>query len=122
MYRIVIYFLTLIVFSASCNKVKEPVEIIKSAISVIDTIEAIIYKQTLIRTNPRNPEEIIQREREFYYKKLHTDSLIGAEAHISYFDNGFILYEDIYNGEILIRKNNRDSTALIYDLINYSLF
>jgi hypothetical protein len=122
MYRIIIYFLTLIVFSTSCNKVKEPVEIITSAISAIDTIETIIYKQTLVRTNPRNPEEIIQRERMFYYKKLNSDSLIGAKAHIYYFDNGFILYEDIYNGETLIRKNNRDSTALRYDLIKYPDF
>ena len=106
----------------SCNKTKNPIEIITSAISAIDTIETIIYKQTLIRTNPRNPEEVIQREREFYYKKLHSDSLIGAKAHIFYFDDSFILYEDIYDGERLIRKNNRDSSAILYDLIRYPEF
>jgi len=37
-------------------------------------------------------------------------------------DKENVIYEDIYDGDRLIRKNNKDSVARIYDLIKYPEF
>lgn len=37
-------------------------------------------------------------------------------------DKENVIFEDIYDGNKLIRKNNREGTARVYDLIKYSEF
>jgi hypothetical protein len=59
-----------------------------------------------------------------YFKRLKTDSIVGVKGHwYMYIDNKeHVIYEDIYDGNRLLRKNNRDSVVLIYDLIKYPEF
>lgn len=107
---------------ALCETERDPVRIIQKTISSIDTISSISYNQHLVRTNPQNTDEIIERDRSFLYKKLPNDSITGAKAHIYYYSEGITVFEDIYDGNFLIRKNNYDSTASFYDLIKYPEF
>ena len=103
----------------SCNQEKDPIKIIQNTINSIDTINTIYYQQKQIRGNTENIENVVQKERTFYYERLKTDSLIGAKAHIYFFDSTYVFLEDIYDGNKLIRKHNRDSSARVYDLIKY---
>lgn len=121
-YLISIVMITLI--SNSFKNMDEPNEIIQMTIDNIDTIVTIYYKQDMVRTNPRNVKETISRYREMYFKKLAQDSIVGVKGHwYMYVDNKVnIIYEDIYDGNILIRKNNRDSTARIFDLDKHPEF
>ena len=114
-----IYFCFLLLLFVSCKQEKDPIEIIKNTISSIDTIITINYRQTQLRGNTKNIENIAQKERIFYYERLKTDSIIGAKAHIYFFDSTYIFHEDIYDGNKLIRKHNRDSSVRVYDLIKY---
>ncbi len=116
--RYTFLYLLLLLF-ASCNQEKKPIEIIKNTISSLDTINTIYYRQTQLRGNTDDFENITQKERIFYYKKLDYDSIIGAKAHIYFLDSTYIFLEDIYDGNKLIRKHNRDSSARVYDLIKY---
>ena len=117
-YRFTSFYFLLLLF-VSCNQEKDPTEIIQNTISSIDTINTIYYRQTQLRGNTENIENLTQKERSFYYERLESDSIIGAKAHIYFFDSTYIFLEDIYDGNKLIRKHNRDSSARVYDLIKF---
>jgi hypothetical protein len=121
--RIFSIIIALIVF-VSCNKSETAIGILSKTISTIDTIETIYYKQDMSRTNPRNTNETIQRYREMYFKRLISDSIVGVKGHWYMYVNDAenVTFEDIYDGDRLIRKNNRDSVARIYDLVKYPDF
>ena len=103
------------------NNNKTASEILQTTINTIDTIETIYYKQDMARTNPRNINETIFRYREMYFKRLLSDSIVGVKGHWYMYINDKlnVVYEDIYDGNVLIRKNNKDSLASIYDLVKY---
>lgn len=115
--------INLIVFM-SCNKSETAIDILSETINTIDTIETIYYKQDMSRTNPRNANDTIQRYREMYFKRLISDSIVGVKGHWYMYidDKENVIYEDIYDGDRLIRINNRDSVARIYDLVKYPDF
>lgn len=119
-----IIILNVLVLFVSCNKNETAIDILSQAINTIDTIETIYYKQDMSRTNPQNPRDTIQRYREMYFKRLISDSIVGVQGHWYMYvnDKVNVIYEDIYNGNRLIRKNNRDSIARIYDLIKHPEF
>ncbi|MEN8225094.1 MAG: hypothetical protein ABFS05_07005 [Bacteroidota bacterium] len=114
-----IYIYLLLVFITSCNKEIVPIEVMQKTISSIDTINTIHYQQTQFIGNTGNAENVAQKERSFYFERLKPDSIIGAKAHIYYYDRSYIFLEDIYDGSKLIRKLNRDSSARVYDLLKY---
>ena len=103
----------------SCNQEKDPIKVIQNTINSIDTINTIYYQQTQIRGNTGNIENVAQKERSYYYERLRSDSIVGAKAHIYFFDSTYVFLEDIYDGNKLIRKHNRDSSARVYDLLKY---
>jgi hypothetical protein len=115
--------IVLIVFT-SCKEKETALEILQKTINSIDSIETIYYKQEMTRTNPRNINDTIFRYREMYFKRLITDSIVGVKGHWYMYveDKENIVYEDIYDGNRVIRKNNRDSIAIVYDLIEYPAF
>lgn len=117
-YKVKLFYF-LLLFLVSCNLEYDPAKIIQNTISSIDTINTIFYRQTQFRGNTENIENITQKERTFYYERIESDSIIGAKAHIYYFDSSYIFLEDIYDGNKLIRKQNRDSSARVYDLIKF---
>jgi len=121
--RIFLILIALIGF-VSCNKRETAIDILTKTISTIDTIETIYYKQDMSRTNPRNVNDTIQRFREMYFKRLISDSIVGVKGHWYMYvnDKENVTFEDIYDGDRLIRKNNRDSVARIYDLAKYPNF
>ncbi len=120
----IICFLTALIVLTSCNKKESASEILQKTISTIDTIETIYYKQEMARSNPRNINDTIFRYREMYFRRLISDSIVGVKGHWYMYinDKENIIYEDIYDGNRLIRKNNRDSVARIYDLIKFPDF
>lgn len=119
---ILISFLAILFYS--CNKEKEAIRIIQGTIRTIDTIERIYYKQDMSRTNPRDETDTIFRYREMYFARLRTDSIVGVKGHwYMYVHNREdVLFEDIYDGNKLIRKNNRDSIIRKYDLVKFPDF
>lgn len=119
--QIYIYFLSL-AFFASCTQITDPVRIVQKTVNSIDEINTIYYQQTQLRGNTENIKNVKQKERTFYYERLKNDSIIGAKAHIYFYDSNYIFHEDIYDGNKLTRKHNADSTAVIYDLIKYPEF
>lgn len=121
--KIFLILITLIVF-VSCKKSETAIEILTETINTIDTIETIYYKQDMSRTNPQNINDTIFRYREMYLKRLITDSIVGVKGHWYMYvnDKENVIYEDIYDGNRLIRKNNRDSIARIFDLVKYPDF
>lgn len=121
--RIFLIIIVLIVL-VSCNRSETANDILSKTIYTIDTIETIYYKQDMSRTNPQNTNETIQRYREMYFKKLISDSIVGVKGHWYMYvnDKENVIFEDIYDGDRLIRKNNRDSVARIYDLVKYPDF
>ena len=110
--------------SASYQDIEKPTGIIQKTIDNIDTIVTIYFKQDMVRTNPGDAEDTIYRYREMYMKRLIQDSVVGVKGHWYMYvdDNINTIYEDIYDGEKLIRKNNRDSTIRIFDLVKYPEF
>ena len=121
---IIIYFPAILILFFSCNENYSSEEILKKTISSIDEIETIYYKQDMVRTNPRNINDTISRYRKMYFKRLITDSIVGVKGHWYMYinDKQNVIYEDIYDGNTLIRKNNRDSIVRIYDLDKYPDF
>lgn len=118
-------FLFLIVIAlSSCTHRETAIEILQKAVNSIDTIETIYYKQDMLRTDPGNMHDTISRFREMYFKRLVSDSVVGVKGHWYMYvnDKVHINYEDIYDGNKLIRKNNLDSTAMVYDLTEYPEF
>jgi len=120
----ILYFLTVLIVLTSCNEKETALEILQKTMNTIDTIETIYYKQDMSRSNPRNINDSIFRYREMYFKRLITDSIVGVKGHWYMYvnDKENVIYEDIYDGNRLIRKNNQDSVARIYDLIKYPEF
>ncbi len=114
----------LLITLSSCNKEETASEILQKTINTIDTIEMVYYKQVMERTNPRNINDTIFRYREMYFKRLISDSIVGVKGHWYMYvnDKENVIYEDIYDGSMLIRKNNRDSVARIYDLVRFPDF
>ena len=111
-------------FNIKLNNNKTASEILQQTINSIDTIETIYYKQDMARTNPKSLKDTIFRYREMYFKRLITDSIVGVKGHWYMYINDKlnVIYEDIYDGNVLIRKNNKDSLARIYDLVKYPEF
>lgn len=103
----------------SCNQERDPIRIIQQTIQSIDTIHTISYDQLQLVGNTANSDQVKRKERKFFYERLRTDSIIGAKAHIYFFDDSAVFLEDIYDGNRLIRKMNRDSAARIFDLLKY---
>jgi len=115
--------ITLLALSA-CIKDETALEILSKTIESIDTIETIYYKQDMLRTNPRQVTDTIFRYREMYFERLPGDSLVGVKGHwYMYIDDKVqVIFEDIYDGNRLIRKNNRDSILNVYDFEKYPAF
>ncbi|MCK5169317.1 MAG: hypothetical protein KAQ75_05515, partial [Bacteroidales bacterium] len=86
-----IIILNIFVF-ALCKTERDPVKIIEKTISSIDTISSISYNQHLVRSNPKNTDEVIERDRSFIYQKLAGDSITGAKAHIYYLSEGLTVF------------------------------
>ena len=122
--RYLLFLIITSLISASCKNIEKPTEIIQKTIDNIDTIVTIFYKQDMVRTNPGNVGDTIYRYREMYFKRLIQDSIVGVKGHWYMYvdDKTNIIYEDIFDGEKLMRKNNRDSTARIFDLVKYPEF
>jgi hypothetical protein len=118
------YFIIILMIWTSCNEKETASEIIQKTINTIDTIETIYYKQDMARTNPQNVNDTIFRYREMYLKRLISDSIVGVKGHWYMYvnDKKKVFYEDIYDGNRLIRKNNEDSIVRIYDLDKYPDF
>jgi hypothetical protein len=110
--------------SVSCKNVETPADILQKTIDNIDTIETIYYKQNMVRTKPWNVKELAYSYEEMYYKRLIKDSIVGVKGHWYFYNNekDKIVIEDIYDGKRLVRKDNLDSIATIYDLIKYPEF
>ncbi len=120
----IISLLVAVLVLSSCEKKETAHEILNKTISSIDTIETIYYKQDMLRTNPRQPDDTIFRYREMYFKRLLSDSIVGVQGHWYLYSDGrhILNYEDIYDGNKLIRKNNLGSAALLYDLVKFPAF
>lgn len=90
----------------------------------IDTINNVYYKQNMVRTNPNNINQKISRYREMFFERLIPDSIVGVKGRWYFYDSSGtkVLYEDIYDGKVLIRKNNVDSLIKKYDLVKYPKF
>lgn len=114
----------MVIAATSCSKEDKTLKILQKTISTIDTIETIYYKQDMLRSDPRNINDTIKRYREMYFKRLKSDSIVGVKGHWYMYvnDKENVIYEDIYDGNRLIRKNNKDSKALVYDLVKYPAF
>ncbi len=125
MQKIRLFYLAVLIFiSSSCTQKLTAVDIVNKVITAVDTIETIYYKQDMLRSNPRQPEDTIFRHREMYFKRLIGDSLVGVKGHWYMYVNDTVnvIFEDIYDGDRLIRKNNRDSVIRVYDFIKYPEF
>lgn len=120
----IICFLTCLIIITSCKEKETASEILQKTINSIDTIETVYYKQDMSRTNPQNINDTIFRFREMYFKRLISDSIVGVKGHWYMYlnDRENVIFEDIYDGNRLIRINNRDSVAMIYDLVEYPEF
>ena len=59
-----------------------------------------------------------------YFQRLISDSIVGVKGHWYFYNNekDRVNYEDIYDGDKLIRKNNLDSIAIVFDLVKYPQF
>ncbi len=110
--------LNILAFGHLMGQVKTAQDILQRAIITIDTIETIYFKQEMVLTNPRNLNDTIHNFREMYFKRLRSDSIVGVNGHwyMCLNDTINVVFEDIYDGNRLIRINNRDSSALIFDL------
>lgn len=117
-------FLIALLVLSSCGKKETAVEILQKMISSIDTIETIYYKQDMWRSSPRNASDTLYKYREMYFERLTSDSIVGNKGHWYMYsdDKVKVTLEDIYDGERLIRKNNNDSAARVYDLNKYPDF
>lgn len=119
----IIYIINLLLAFTPCKQ-ETAIDILHKTVETIDTVESVYYKQEMYRTNPRDLNDTLYRYREMYFQRLYTDSIVGVKGHwYMYTDNKVdIVYEDIYDGNCLIRKNNRDSIARLYDLEKYPKF
>lgn len=113
-----------ILFISSCKKNDSAEDILNQSIQAIDTIESIYFKQDMIRTNPRQLSDTMHRYREMYFQRLITDSIVGVKGHWYFYndDKSKVWFEDIFDGNRLFRKNNRDSAIRLYDLAKFPDF
>ena len=120
----ILYLLTALIALNACVEKETASNILQKTIHSIDTIETIYYKQDMSRSNPQNINDTIFRFREMYFKRLIKDSIVGVKGHWYMYvnDKENVIYEDIYDGNKLIRKNNRDSIARVYDLVKFPDF
>lgn len=120
----IFYILISLIVLASCNTRETSIDILGKTINTIDTIESIYYKQDMSRTNPRNTNDTIQRFREMYFKRLISDSIVGVKGHWYMYvkDKENVVFEDVFDGKRLLRKNNQDSVARIYDMVKFPDF
>lgn len=120
----VFYFVVMMSLFWSCTEKESALGILQNTIASIDTIKTIYYKQDMVRTNPQNHNDTISRFREMYFERLLGDSIVGVKGHwFMYVDDKInVIYEDIFDGKRLVRKNNKDSVARIYDLEKYPEF
>lgn len=111
-------------FICSCSETRNAQQIIQSTIDSIELIESVSFKQLTIRTNPHNRLDTITRFREMYFERLIEDSIVGVKGHWYMYadDRVNIIFEDIYDGSRVVRKNNSDSVAQVYDLTKYPKF
>jgi len=118
------FFIIVLMILSSCHEKKTATEIIQKTINTIDTTETIYYKQDMTRSNPKNTNDTISRYREMYFKRLISDSIVGVKGHwyMNVNDKNKVVYEDIFDGNRLLRKNNTDSTVRVYNLIKYPGF
>lgn len=119
-----LYILLALIVLCSCDKNKTALGIIDNTIHSIDGIETIYYKQDMFRTNPRQINDTLFRYREMYFKRLIEDSIVGVKGHWYFYsdDKSFVNNEDVYDGNRLLRINNRDSVVLLYDLKKFPEF
>ena len=117
-------FVTLILLLSACSRDYSTIEIINGTIKYIGLLETVYYKQDMSRTNPRNYNDTIFRYREMYFQKLKQDSIVGVKGHWYFYneDKNLVVFEEIYDGERLIRKNNLDSSINLYDLNKHPEF
>ncbi|MBN2214605.1 MAG: hypothetical protein JW723_10200 [Bacteroidales bacterium] len=103
----IVYILTVLFFVNSCENDETAIEILQKTINTIDTIGTIYYKQDMARTNPQKVNDTIFQYREMYFKRLIGDSIVGVKGHWYMYVNDKInvIFEDIYDGNKLIRKN-----------------
>jgi hypothetical protein len=59
-----------------------------------------------------------------YFTRLISDSIVGVKGHWYFYndDKSIVNFEDVYDGDRLLRINNRDSIVLLYDLKKYPEF
>lgn len=109
---------------STCDKNETAAQILQKTINSIDTINTIYYKQDMFRSSPINISDTIFRFREMYFQRLKSDSIVGVMGYWKMYgnDNVTVFYEDVYDGNRLIRKNLQDSLARIYDLNKYPDF
>ncbi len=117
-------FLIVLFVLTSCGKKETAMEILQGTIGSIDSIETIYYKQDMWRSSARNVSDTLFRYREMYFERLRSDSIVGNKGHWYMYadDKVKVSFEDIFDGERLIRKNNLDSAARVYDLNKYPDF
>ncbi len=120
----IIFLAIILILLNSCKEKETASELIQKSIYTIDTIESIYYKQNMARTNPQNLNDTIFRYREMYFNRLPSDSIVGVKGHWYMYvnDKENLVFEDIYDGNRLVRKNNQDSIVKIYDLIKFPDF
>jgi len=115
----VIFLLVIVFFLTACHNNEDAKNIIGNTIEAIDCVETVKYNQLLVRGNTQQPALNKTNQRHFVYSRLEKDSITGAKAHIYFLDDATVFHEDIYDGQKLIRKHNEDSTARIYDLVQF---
>jgi len=108
----------------ACSSALSPDVIIKNTIASIDTLESVSYKQQMQRTNPNGSNDTIFRYRRMCFKRLIEDSIVGVKGHWWMYGNDTLTlyYEDIYDGEKLVRIDHEDRLARVYDLEKYPSF
>jgi len=111
----IILFLAISIALTSCSNKETATEVLQKTITSIDNIESIYYKQDMSRSNPRNINDTINRYREMCFKRLINDSIVGVKGHWYMYvnDKENIIYEDIYDGNKLIRKNNTSGATTL---------
>lgn len=119
-----ICLLTTMILLNSCTKDETAFAILEKTIGTIDSLETIYFKQNVMRTNPRKRNDTLFTYREMYFKRFISDSIVGVQGHWYFYNSkkNKITFEDIYDSNKLIRKNNEDSTATKYDFIKYPEF
>lgn len=120
----VLAIIAAIIGFASCQVEESAGEILNKAIQSIDTVQTITFKQDMTRSDPTHPEKQLFRYREMVFTRLPGDSIVGVKGHWYMYvdDREHPTYEDIYDGDRLVRKNNRDSLITVYDLAKYPAF